>query len=165
MQTHQVKVYVLTFDFVGLDYELLNAELESKWFQGQDKSIIKIIHWINFLVKFAQDHEDVLTQEQKLLLKKETKKYKIGGKDIQSVLMIIAEILNKSKKKVIIMVDELLIPYTCKISTTTGEKKSYEVDFMYLSQYKNVHFILWVLVQNMNSVYLKSNKINFTKYW
>ena len=74
----EVEVYVLTFDFADLDYELLNAELESKWFQGQDKSMIKIIHWSNFLAKFAQDHEDVLAQEQKLLLKKETKKYKIS---------------------------------------------------------------------------------------
>ena len=115
-----VEVYVLTFDFWGLDYELLNAELESKWFQGQDKRIIKISHWSNFLAKFAQDHEDVLTQEQKLLLKKETGYYEQGGKDVQSVLMIIAEILNKSKKKVIIMVDELIISRSCKISTTTG---------------------------------------------
>ena len=94
------------------------------------------------MAKFAQDHEEVLSQEQKILLKKKTDNYREGGKDVQSVLMIIADILNKGKKKVIILVDELFIPWTCKAPTTKEGRKSYEVDFTYLSQYKNVHFIL-----------------------
>ena len=112
-----VKAYVLTFDGVAgvsgleLDYTLLNFELEDKYFQVY-KNLIQISHWNDFVKKFAQDHEDILTPEESTLIKKKTGYYENGGEDLKSVLEIIAGILNENAHmKYIIMVDEVIIRY------------------------------------------------------
>ena len=135
----EVKAYVLTFDGMArersyanvfLDYTLLNEELKSKWFQIY-KDHVEVSHWNDFVQKFAKNHEDILTREEKRTLdRKRTYNYVTGGDDFKSILEIIAGILNKMPTKHIVMVDEVIIDKACKLN-----QWDFEVDFSYLRKY------------------------------
>ena len=95
-----VEVFALTFDIFNRKYSLLNEELKSKYFQDEDKNHVKISHWSDFVSQFVENHEEILTLEQKNLLRKETSDYKIGGnaygldeqrQDFKSILIIIGK--------------------------------------------------------------------------
>ena len=88
----EVKAYVLTFDGMArersyanvfLDYTLLNEELKSKWFQIY-KDHVEVSHWNDFVQRFAENHEDILTPEERTLIKKKTDDYVSDGYDFQS---------------------------------------------------------------------------------
>ena len=51
-QGEDVKVTALTFNF-GCNYELLNDEFKSKYFQGQDENQMQVFHWSDFLTNFS----------------------------------------------------------------------------------------------------------------
>ena len=138
----EVDLFALTFDGIySIDYNLLNQELKSKYFQDQEENQVQVGHWQDCMKQFTQDHKDKLIQDQRNLLEMRTAHYKDGGEDVKSVLMTFAEVLNESKRKAILMVDEININKACKKTTKEG-KISYEVDFSYLRQYENIYFIL-----------------------
>ena len=112
-----VDVFALTFDYNQQNYKLLNEELKFKHFQEQDKNQVKVRHWSDFTKLFAVDHNDILTIDQitKLETGTESKIYKDGGEVFMSVLTTVAEVLNKSKRKVIVMIDEIDIACACKL--------------------------------------------------
>ena len=123
----EVEAFALTFNgHIGLDYKLLNQELSSKYFQDQEKTQVQVSHWQEFMKQFAQDHKEKLTQDQRKLLKTRTDDYEGGGEYVKSVLMMIAEVLNKRKKKVIVMIDEIVIFRACKETTTKEGKPAIE---------------------------------------
>ena len=138
----EAEILCLTFNYHGMDYKLLNEELKSKYFQDQDKKLVNISHWDDFISQFASEHNEILTDDQKNLLQKSPLDYEYYSIDLKPIFMTIANILNKTNKKVIIMVDELTINVACKVSPKKDRKTSYEVDFLYLSQYENINFIL-----------------------
>ena len=81
----KVKAYVLTFDGINdygavgiLDYNLLNEELKTKWFQIY-KDQVEVSHWSDFVQKFAKNHEDVLTTRERILIRMKTSDYDFGG--------------------------------------------------------------------------------------
>ena len=144
----EVDAFALTFDGYSrsgngnLNYKLLNEELSSKYFQDQQENQVQVSHWQEFMQKFAQDHKEELTQDQKNLLEKGTGGYRFDNEECKSVLMTIAEVFEKGKRKVIVMVDEINLYSTCNKTTTKEGNPSFEVDFSYLRQYENVLFIL-----------------------
>ena len=144
----EVDAFALTFDGYSrsgngnLNYKLLNEELSSKYFQDQQENQVQVSHWQEFMQKFAQDHKEELTQDQKNLLEKATGGYRFDNEECKSVLMTIAEVFEKGKRKVIVMVDEINLYSTCNKTTTKEGNPSFEVDFSYLRQYENVLFIL-----------------------
>ena len=78
----EVDAFALTFDgIIRLDYQLLNQELSSKYFQDQEENQVQVSHWKKFMKKFAQDHKEELTQDQRNLLEKGTGLYKTGGEE------------------------------------------------------------------------------------
>ena len=109
-----------------MDYTLLNEELRTKYFQDYDNinNLIEISHWNDFLLKFTLENGNSLSHKQKQVLK--------NNKDLKSILMIIAGILNNMNKKIIIMIDEIHIYYASKSSENEGQQ-SYFVDFSYLT--------------------------------
>ena len=65
---HNAEVDALTLTCNGgfaLEYELLNQELQSKYFQDQEGNQVQVSHWQEFMSKFSQDHMEVLNQRQK----------------------------------------------------------------------------------------------------
>ena len=114
-----VIVYVVTFNksqLIGhsFNYKLLNEEFKSKYFQDQDENQVKISHWTDFILEFqsrkSQNPEKFITTDQRIVLK-----------SVTSILMIIGETMNNCRKKVIIMIDELSIEYSCIKSSTNYE--------------------------------------------
>ena len=129
-QKEEAIIYVVTFNKSQLfghsfNYKLLNEEFKTTYFQDQDENQVKISHWTDFILEFAQP-EKYITTDQRIVLK-----------GVQSILMIIGEIMNNRGKKIIIMIDELSIEHSCIKSST-----NYEANFSYLSQYKNVHYVI-----------------------
>ena len=141
-----VDAFALTFNGKNLDYTFLNQELSSKYFQYREENQVHVSHWSDFMKKFSQVHKEELTHDQRNLLGTEVGFYKYGSRsteEVKSVLMTVAEVLNKRKRKVIVMIDEIAIFNTCKgIGKPSSARRSYEVDFSYLRQYENVHFII-----------------------
>ena len=144
-QKIKVQLYALTYTATAMDYTLLNEEFKSKWFQNvQDKNQVKVYHWNEFLCQFIEENKKIMNLSQENLLKKKSDSYHIEGNDLKSVLKTIGEILNQSEKKTIIMIDELSITKAFKETKSPGTIRSFKVDFLYLKQYKNVHFIICI---------------------
>ena len=143
-----VLTYVLTFNF-GMDYTLLNEELRVKYFQDYENTynFIVIKHWSDFLKKLINENRDSLSDKEikVLTLERIYKDKRIyDPSEINGMwrLMIIARLLNNMKKKIIIMIDEVDIYFFANKSKQANGQISYNVDFSYLDQYQNVHFIL-----------------------
>ena len=137
-----VKVFALTFDKGDLDYKLLNEELKSKGFQDENNNLVTISHWSEFLATFMTEYEKVLSLRQKNLLSKPSMDYEDDDDDnlkLIEILMIVASILDQLGKKIIILIDEFDINSSCQIFL--DGKWYFEVDFRFLKQYKNIHFI------------------------
>ena len=130
----KVQVHILTFNNRLMDHGLLNAELQNNWFSTKNQSNrVKICHFTDFL-------EDMLHGSKK----------KTYLSDFKKSMMLIAEKLNKNmSNKTIVMIDELRIDCIFKKSVIKSNAKkhgprniTYDVDFSYLGQYENVHFII-----------------------
>ena len=141
-----VLVHILTFNVGTLDYSLLNEDFKTMYFQEMycNDHQIKVNHWYDFLSYFVQDYKEILTLEEEEILNRGT--YIVMYQNdsvhvIKSVLNIIAKVLDKVHKNVIIMIDELPINMTCKPMQVLG-RKTYEADFSFLNKYQNVHFII-----------------------
>ena len=136
-----VDVNVLTFGGSSSDmnYELLMKDLKNKWFNEQD---VNIQHFADFLKGFTEEHKEYLNPKQLEEIRYVQKdKYLYGGETFNIVLIAICEMMKKFNKTSIIMIDEVNLNYTCRKTTENG-KTSYHVDFSYLTQYDNIHFVI-----------------------
>ena len=149
------------FDVYAMSYnnrfKVLIENLKSKWFL--DYKDLKISDFPDFLQKIVLDPN--LDPEEKPKMEKLLVNYiegpKFSEKNLENLLgklswkrahilkdllITVAEHLQKSEKKSIIMIDEIEIE-DVSIATKTSHKNSViEVDFSYLSKYTNVHFIM-----------------------
>ena len=103
-----VDVYVFTGLGSGssgqMNYELLMKDLKNKWFADQD---VNIQHFTDFLKRFTEEHKKHLTPKQLEDLKDPQEgKYHPGGDNFKDVLITICEMMKKSNKTSIIMIDE-----------------------------------------------------------
>ena len=130
----QVRVHILTFNNRLMDHGLLNAELQNNWFSAKNQSNrVEISHFTDFL-------EDMLHGSKK----------KTYLSDFKKSMMLIADKLNQNtSNKTIVMIDELRIDcifkksvIKCNAKNPSGRNVTYNVDFSYLRQYENVHFII-----------------------
>ena len=138
-----VDVHVLTFGGGGsssdMKYELLMKDLKNKCFLDQ---AVNVQHFADFLKSFTEEHKNHLTPKQLKDLKyPQEAKYYSGGDHFKGVLITICEMMKKFNKTCIIMIDELVLNLACRKTTENG-KTSYHVDFSYLAQYDNIHFVI-----------------------
>ena len=124
-------------DFAS-DYTLLNEELRTKYFKDYESTynFILISHWSDFLTKFIHENSNSLSHDEIQILRNNE------DKRIYDSMVIMARLLNNMKKKIIIMIDEVDIYFFANKSKQANGQISYNVDFSYLDQYQNVHFIL-----------------------
>ena len=137
-----VEKHILTYNYGHMNYDRLNQDLKNKWLKGHtENDQLKIQHFTDFLKAFHEEHKHFLNQHEKHLLQKPPSTYQYDGSDFKSVLLIICIIVKQLSKNYIIMIDELDMDYACGSVLKDG-KKAIEVDFSYLAEYENVHFIL-----------------------
>ena len=124
-------------DFAS-DYTLLNEELRTKYFKDYESTynFILISHWSDFLTKFIHENSNSLSHDEIQILRNNE------DKRIYDSMVIMARLLNNMKKKIIIMIDEIDIYFFANKSIQVTGQISYDVDFSYLDQYQNVHFVL-----------------------
>ena len=122
-----------------MDYELLMKDLKNKWFADQD---VNIQYLADFLKGFTDEHEKYLNPKQLEELEYAQKeKYLPDGETFNIVLIAICEMMKKFNKTAIIMIDEVSLNHACRKTTENG-KTFFHVDFSYLTQYDNIHFVI-----------------------
>ena len=152
----KVKVHVLTFNNHLLDHGRLNTELQNNWFSAEnhdlDDNQLEICHFTDFLEDMSQGYKKKTRAQLTAYAKSGLK----SPEDFKQSMILIAEKLNQNNNnKTIVMIDELRIDCTFKKSkikekkkqtgrrsSLTGGNVTYKVDFSYLAEYENVHFII-----------------------
>ena len=137
----KVDVYILTFNG-NLSYKLLMEDLKYKWFGDQN---VIIRHFTDFLQRFTEEYKEHLNPKQleDLYGPKLRGTYRHGGKHFKIVLTTICQIMKEFNKTSIIMLDEVPLRLASKRTTKNG-KTSFDVDFSYLANYDNVHFVICI---------------------
>ena len=118
----EVDAFVLAYEedkARSFKYALLLQELRDKYFP--DENQVQVSDWHKFMDQFTQTS---------------------SNSPIKKVFRTVAKFLNKTRKKVIIMVDEIELLNAYNEKTENDGKISYKLDFSYLRQFENVHFIL-----------------------
>ena len=165
-----IEVLVLTFNIDGMDYHLLNEDLKQKYFEGQTR--VKIQHFTDFIKAFLEEHENILSVEQKYCMSILLSDCHCWGDscDEKYFADVNLQNMNDHKTEIRVGMSSNAAPINCKRSNigniliTISEvlnnvKKTYVImlDETYLNQYekggkyldasnlakyKNIHFVM-----------------------
>ena len=160
-----IQVIAITFDYGRHNLKLLREDIKSKWLMDMDipEEQLQVFSWVEFLSDFAKLYEDYVSEEQVEHIKNCLKENLVCH-DVKLILTMISETLNKiPQKRFIIMLDEIGIPRAFKSSEKDGKTK-YEAEFLYLSQYESINFIICIRPQAYGDQDVELNYPNDSQY-
>ena len=162
------EVLVLTFNTEVMNYKLLHQDLKNKWFHGQKhlqiqdmtdfvKTFMQELRirsgpfgsccvpghqakWHRFCLDHSEDFQEASTGKWDNIWDNSFD-YDYSQR-FKNVLVTICEVLNNQNKNFVIMMDEVDIRNTCRKTTDKEGQTSFHMDFSYLANYQNIHFVI-----------------------